>query len=50
MAEGRPPSLQLPPMHPPPVVPAMPPAPLEQPLAPPVRQVQNSVQPAQVQV
>ena len=56
MAEGGPPALQLPPVCPPPVVPAMPPATPEQPTAPPEQpimppeQVQEPVQPAKVQV
>ena len=44
---GGPPALKLPPVCPPPVVPAVLPATPKQPLAPPV---QDSVQPAQVRV
>ena len=50
MAEAGPPALQLPQACPSPVVPDKLPAPLEQPPAPPVQQVQDTVQPAQVQV
>ena len=50
MAEGGPPALPPPQASPPPVVPAVPPAPLEQLPSHPVQQVQDPVQPAQVQI